>query len=141
MAETVTPALSLSIVGDAHIGRIGVGQRIVVAAGRIAHLHRVEDITVDLVVVDAGDRHGLGRIPVGAGKGQAGRQHRAFAGIQAEDRDRDIGARLAGEHHREGGVVPSSPVSPLMAETVTAALSSSILVTLTSAVSALVSAS
>ena len=92
--------------GDAHGG---AGQAVIirVAAGR------VEDDVVGLravgvVIVDAGNRHRLGTVPVGGRERQAGRIYRALAGVLAAHRHRDIGGRLGrqldGERVGGGGL-------------------------------------
>ena len=102
MAETVTPALSLSVLVTLDIGRVeavvvGIG-----AGGRF-EADRVGDIAVVQGVVDAGDGHGLGHVPVGAVKVRRGLSRRALGRIAAGEVDGDRRGRLAGEHHGEGG--------------------------------------
>ena len=90
------------IIGVGELNRITL-QPVVARVGALcrADLNRVGYVAVARVVIDAGDGHDLGGVPVRRSERDARRAHRAFAFVAALERDRDVGRRLRVEHDGE----------------------------------------
>ena len=79
-------------IGDTDIGGI---QTIVLGIGTRGRrgVNGVADVSVELRIIHAGDRHGLRRGARRRGESQAGRTYRALGGIVAGQGDHDVGGR------------------------------------------------
>ena len=98
-------------VGDQHRHRVGARHRRVVVAvagggDAVGDAQAAPVARIVGVVVDAGDRHRLGRVPVAGRERQAGRRDRGGRDVAALDRDRHrAGGGLRVEHDGVGRLV------------------------------------
>ena len=84
------------VVGVAQDQPCGGGSAVAVAGGDVPEEHPAVDV---VGVLRAGDRHGLGRVPVVCGEGQAGGTHRRPARRTLADGHRDVSRRLGRQRH------------------------------------------